>query len=236
MKLIALTTTLLALPLAAQEVQVFGGNGEVRQAATKIAFDQQFNCLAQVCIQYGNPPWKDEYAAMTEAKNKNFRLGKNYWTTLNTANNLTIGGVEMPAGAYFLGLHTDRSGKMHLAAFEASASNRAGQGPWAPDNWTIDWVAPLEHKKVDAVAETLAINLLGNSLDEVTLQIHWGNHALTAPVSIQPMTKGAADASGDKGKGHDVDGDHGKGHDHDADKGKHGNDADEPKAPGIRRK
>jgi len=208
--LIAVSTLSLLAAAPAQDVQVFGGAG-TRGSATKILFGAT-GCVGMVCVQYGQPNWKDEYAAMVQAKGKNFRLGKDFWTTINTSVDLTIGGVKMPAGAYYLGLHANEEGVMHLAAFDAAASDRANQGPWAPDAWKIDWVAPLTHGEVDEMASKLAINLEnGDSPTDMTLEIHWGGHSLTAPVKLHLAKGSPADASGKKGAdkgrdGHDGDG------------------------------
>jgi hypothetical protein len=184
---VALVAVAALVPASAQQqqIQVFGGNAP-RMAATKFLFGPAG--LATICVQYGQPPWKAEYDTMlTTMKGKNIRLGKDFWTTMNSSAAMTIGGTKVPAGSYYLGLKNDAEGKLHLAVLDAVATNKAGVGPGSIDQWKIDFACPLEMKAGDKQVDALTIDLAHDAAapTKMTLSIAWGKHVLSAPVEVQ---------------------------------------------------
>jgi len=198
-----LATALLGAVLTATataQIQVFGGTATDRGHSTKFFFDG--GPLASVCIQYGTPEWKADYEKLLEggAKGKNFRLGKDYWTTLHTDVPLTIAGTEVAPGAYFLGLTCDDEGTWSLAFMEATKALEHKAMPFFPEKWSIDMTAPLTHTKSDKMAETMSISL-DNDQDEpakMTLTLTWGNHVMTAETIAKLPAAKPADASAKK--------------------------------------
>ncbi len=184
-------TVCLALPAAAQKIQVFGGQGE-RAASTIILFGEDL--MAGMSLVYGQPQWKAEYDAMLDKlKGKKNRLGKDWWTTFTTTVDVEIGGAKIEAGSYVLSIACDQDGKFALAGIDAAKAMKKGQMPWGPQEWTPDFVAPLElHKDVaDAVVEKLSMKLSANTEDpsKGSFEMAWGKHKLTAPLAIHIAKK-----------------------------------------------
>ena len=75
-------------------------------------------------IEYGKPAWKDEYDKMLKGR---LRLGNNYWTTLDTWNDLSIGDKEVKAGMYFVAL--ERSDKGVSLVLPDSSRRKSASAP-----------------------------------------------------------------------------------------------------------
>ena len=186
----ALAVAGLALPVPpAQQAQLqaLGGTAP-RMAATRLFFAPQFQLKGMVCVQYGQPAWKAEYDAMIDKlKGKQLRLGKDFWTTLNTSVALDIGGTAVPAGAYYLGLTCGADGAFSLALLHAEAADKAGYAPFLADAWKIDLTAPMKHatgdKQVDAM--TMDLNADDKEPTQLTFVVSWGKHTLSVPVKAK---------------------------------------------------
>jgi Protein of unknown function (DUF2911) len=93
-------------------IQVFGGQPDER-ASTRILYETD-KAIGEFAIDYGRPVWKKEYEdpaifdKMT--RGKVWRLGKDFWTTLDTSLPLRIAGREVSIGYYYLGVASFRSG------------------------------------------------------------------------------------------------------------------------------
>jgi hypothetical protein len=192
-----LTSSLLALSLATPAVaqlQVFGGEAP-RMAATRIFWDN--GPVGMVCIQYGQPEWKAEYDGMLgKLVGQSLRLGKDFWTTLNTSCALTVGGTKIPAGSYYLGLKCDEDGGFHLLVLRAEPADAKGWAPFMPEQWQPDFAIAMKKDKVAESAAKMAIALGGGekSPTALTLSIQWGTHRLSAPVAVHLGEKGQAAA------------------------------------------
>lgn len=175
----SLLAALLLVSTATAQLQVFGGDGP-RMASTKIFWHD--GPVGMICVQYGQPEWKPEYNAMiAEAKGKKARLGKDFWTTLNTSVALTIGAVKVPAGSYYLGVGSNaKDGSLELLVMDAKGADAKGFAPFMPDAWVPDYVVPMKHD--DAAKETrlLTIQIRGDDPAKMSLRLSWGNHEMTA--------------------------------------------------------
>ncbi len=203
-------TSLLALilasaitPLTAQ--QVFNNTGADRKASTAFVFDQSFNILAAANVTYGQPMWKDEYTAMLDRlKGRKNRLGKDWWTTLETAGDIEIGGTKIPAGSYMLGLECDKDGNFHLLAMDAKMVTKKKWAPWSGDAWTgeIKCKLKLEKDSLEKKHEKMHIVLTANEGNPKSgsFAIQWGPHQLTANVAYHMDSKNdkAKEAAMDK--------------------------------------
>ncbi|MBM4015002.1 MAG: DUF2911 domain-containing protein [Planctomycetes bacterium] len=179
----ALVTAALAVPAFGQ-VQAFGGDAP-RAAATRMLFGPNFTPQGMLCIQYGAPGWKAEYdAQFDQIKGQNLRLGKDFWTTFNTSCALTIGGVEVAAGAYYLGLKCDAEGKFSLLLLDAKTADAGKQAPWTGATWTPAYTCPLTKTATETEAAVMKMSLAGNGqvAHEMTFTLNWGKHQLAAPI------------------------------------------------------
>lgn len=177
-----LFTAVLTLPATAQKLQAFGGDGP-RFASTRIFWND--GPVGMVCIQYGQPQWKDEYDGMVDQlKGKMLRLGKDFWTTLNTSCALTIGETEVAPGSYYLGLKCDEDGGFHLLILDAVKADKAGWAPFVPDAWKPDYTIALTHSRKETSTELMYVGLSSdeNAPASMKLTIAWGKHVLATRV------------------------------------------------------
>jgi hypothetical protein len=180
-----------ATPCSGQ-IQVFGGTDTERTASTVVLVGK--DVAAGASISFSGGKWKDEYdkvdALLDSMKGTNQRLGKNWWTTLDTSVALEIAGTKVPAGAYFLGLHIDARREVHLLVIDSGKAMQNGWLPWAPAPWMTDRRAPLtlDKNKLSESQATMAIELTADKKDPASssgaLAIRWGKHELSAPVKF----------------------------------------------------
>jgi len=146
---------------------------------------------AQFAIDYGRPIWKKDYEDQAKfdgmTKGKVYRLGANFWTSLDTDVPLKIAGVSVPAGHWYLGLYRSEDGaswslalidpaKVRAARLDASEIGRA----------TIDMKAPMKIEQATESVEKLTIDLIftKENLRDVKLKITWGKLQLSAPIEV----------------------------------------------------
>jgi hypothetical protein len=182
----ALAALCFALPATAQKIQVFGGNSQ-RACSSLVLFGE--GVMAGVTITHGQPEWQAEYDGMLDKlKGKLNRLGKDLWTTFMTSVPVEIGGAQVPAGSYVVGLACDKDGKFALALLDATKAMKAGTMPFGPQNWTPDVLCPLTLNKgaaKESVAK-MAMELKADDKDPTkgTFTLAWGTHTLTAGLAI----------------------------------------------------
>ena len=182
---IAFLAAAIATP-AFSQVQAFGGDAP-RMAATRMLLaSPNFAPVGLVCIQYGQPAWSAEHQAKLDAmKGENARLGKDYWTTLNTSCALTIGGTKVAAGSYYLGLKVDAEGAFHLLVISSATADAKKWAPWSGAELKADFTCPLTRTATATEAALLKISLgevKKEAPAEMTFSIQWGKHQLAAPV------------------------------------------------------
>jgi len=201
----ALFATMLAVcgTVAAQDVKTYVQT--VERKCTRIAYFGANGSPGQFNIQYGQPAWKDEYnAQMEELKGKRTRFGNNFWTTLDTNVDLTIGGIKVAAGYYYLALGQNKKGDWQLVLFDPAVLR-----PYHPDAFATAMIkapateVPLDYAKVEGgkPAEKLDIELTakkGKEIGYANLAIAWGPHRLAAAIIADlevPATKPAEAAA-----------------------------------------
>ena len=142
----------------------------------------------QVSIDYGQPEWKDRYAKAVASENtvgKRWRLGANFWTTLDTNVDVSIGGTKVPAGYYYLALENKGNEKISLVLLDPADVRKKTLDAFHVDRTTGGIEAPLRYKKVEDHAEKLQIALkTGDDAGKGRLVIHFGPHALKTDVEL----------------------------------------------------
>ncbi|HXG65406.1 MAG TPA: DUF2911 domain-containing protein [Blastocatellia bacterium] len=184
----------MAATLHAQEkkpaIQAFGGTPDER-ASTRIGYwdPAKKAVVGEFAIDYGRPVWKAEYedAAKFDAmtKGKLWRFGSNFWTVLDTNIPLKVSGVNVPVGAYYLGLHRSEDGATWSLAFLDPAKVRGARlDAFAANQAAIAFKAPIKMEQAGEVAEKLTVTMAASKENpyDVTLKISWGKMQLTAPV------------------------------------------------------
>jgi hypothetical protein len=151
--------------------------------------DKGFAIPAQYSFQYGSAEWKEEHGALVgKAKaGDRFRFGKDAWATLDTNRPLTIGGVKVAAGIYYLAFEKAGDDKMNLVLLDAAAMRKDLKDPFQADKITGGTAIPLKWEKTDKSEDDLTVKVMTSkeSFKNGTLGILWGPHKLTAPVVIE---------------------------------------------------
>jgi Protein of unknown function (DUF2911) len=169
------------------------GSDSPERGTTRVGYwnNEKNMGAGQFAIDYGRPVWRKEYddtANFDKAtKGKVYRLGSNFWTTLDSDMPLTIAGKAIPAGMWYLGLHRSEDGATWSLVFIDPVTARAGHIDASEiERAAIVHKAPMTLKQATESKEKLTIDLVmqkGN-LKDVTLKIAWGKIELTAPIQV----------------------------------------------------
>ncbi len=196
--LLLASVVLLALSAPAEEnkkgIIAEGGNLDDRASARVLYWDQRVDAAAgQFAIDYGRPVWKQVYEDPVQfdkmTKGKVWRMGSNFWTTLETDLPLEISGRHIKPGSYYLGLKRSADGsgwslafinppavrKAHIDAFDIRKAPVAFEAPMTRD--------PMSKEKAQKL--TLTLSYASNDLRNVTLRVAWGNLQLKAPIKVE---------------------------------------------------
>lgn len=188
--LFLVTLSIVPAQTTQQPIQVFGGQPDER-ASTRLLYETD-RAIGEFAIDYGRPAWKKEYEDPSifdkMTRGKVWRLGKDFWTTLDTSLPLTIAGTEVLVGSYYLGLHRSEDGATWSLAFLDPAKIRGSK----LDAFEINR-APIAFKvpiKLEQGAErvdklTLSLSHQKENITSVALRIAWGKLLLTAPIEVQ---------------------------------------------------
>ena len=169
------------------------GSDSPERGTTRVGFwnTKKDMGAGQFAIDYGRPVWKKDYEdtakfdAMT--KGKVYRLGSNFWTTLDSDMPLNIAGTTVPAGLWYLGLARSADGatwslvlidpmKARAEHIDASEINRA----------PVAYKAPMTIEQATESKDKLTIDLVFKRANpkDVILRIGWGKLQLSAPVQV----------------------------------------------------
>jgi hypothetical protein len=195
LKRISVACVLFLFTSAAQAQQrpkiIAFGSDSPERGTTRVGYwnNEKNQGAGQFAIDHGKPVWKKDYEdqakfdAMT--KGKVWRLGENFWTTLDTDMPLTVAGKTVPAGAWYLGVERSTDGAQWNLVFIDPAKARAahldaseiGRAP-------IEIKAPLTLEQVTDSKDKLSIDLIFKTpnIGDVTLRIQWGKLLLSAPI------------------------------------------------------
>jgi hypothetical protein len=170
-----------------------GGTPDDRASARVLYWNGQTNAAAgQLAIDYGRPVWKKEYNdpakfdAMT--RGKVWRMGSNYWTTLDTNLPLSIGGKKVPIGFYYLGLHRSEEGsEWSLVFIDPGKARKERLDAFQIERTPVEFEAVMPNvTKAETAAEKLTITLSypKDNIKHVTLRVAWGNLVLSTPIDV----------------------------------------------------
>ena len=147
--------------------------------------------LGAVSIDFGRPNWNPQldiparFDALT--KGNVWRLGNDYWTTLDSNVPLKISGRDIPIGLWYLGLHRSADGATWSLAFIDPVKARSSRlDPHAMNLAPVEFRVPLTVEQPSGFAEKLTIVLAADktNIKNVTLRITWGKLQLMAPAVI----------------------------------------------------
>jgi hypothetical protein len=173
------------------------GSDSPERGTTRVGFwNTRKNMGAgQFAIDYGRPVWKKDYedAAKFDQMTKGhvYRLGSNFWTTLDTDMPLTIGGTTVPAGLWYLGLQRSADGATWSLVFIDPAKARAAHVDASEiERAPISYKAQMTVEQAADMKEKLTIDLIFQRANpkDVTLRVGWGKLQLSAPVQVPVPT------------------------------------------------
>jgi hypothetical protein len=169
-----------------------GGEPDDRASARVLYWNNaKHEAAGQFAIDYGRPVWKSVYEDPAKldqmTKGKTWRMGNNFWTTLDTCLPLKISGKDVPVGYYYLGLHRSDDGSRWSLAFIDPVKVRGGHiDAFNIEKASIAFEAPMSMASGATKAEKLTIELSypKDNIHHVTLNVAWGTLALTAPIDV----------------------------------------------------
>ena len=169
-----------------------GGTPDERASARVLYWNTQTDASAgQFAIDYGRPLWKKAYEdpakfdAMT--RGKIWRMGSNFWSTLDTQLPLSIGGKRVPAGSYYLGLHRSEEGsEWSLVFIDPGKARKARLDAFQIEKAPVEFEAVMSNVKAEAPTDRLTITLShpADDIRHVTMRIAWGNLALSGAIEV----------------------------------------------------
>lgn len=194
--LLLITWFAVTAAVQAQQAQpkiVAEGGGVDDYGSTRVLFwnTQADSAAGQFAINYGRPVWKKDYedAAKFDSltKGKIYRLGSNFWTSLDTCLPLKVSGRKVPVGEYYLGLRRSEDGsKWSLAFIDPAGVRGAHLDAFQIQKAKVMFEAPMSQGKAGSKAErlTLTFSYPKENPKKVTLRVAWGDLALEAPVEV----------------------------------------------------
>ena len=169
------------------------GSDSPERGTTRVGFwnTKKDKGAGQFAIDYGRPVWKKDYedTAKFDAMTKGnvYRLGSNFWTTLDSDMPLNIAGTQIPAGLWYLGLQRSPDGASWSLVFIDPMKARAEHVDASEINRApIAYKAPMTLEQATESKDKLTIDLVFKRANpkDVTLRIGWGKLQLSAPVQV----------------------------------------------------
>jgi hypothetical protein len=146
----------------------------------------------QVAIDHGLPRWQPAYARFFNAPGApRWRFGQDFWTRLDTNIELTMGGVKVPAGEYYLVLEHDATAGLRIIALDPAPIRKAKLDAYQAPQTTGGIAIPLRRDEdVETFAERLALRLdvVDRERGTATLTIDFGPARFVTDVVLHPST------------------------------------------------
>lgn len=184
----------LLMPAYAQKPNIVaeGGKPDDRASARVLYWNEtKHGAAGQFAIDYGRPVWKSIYEDPVKfdqmTKGKIWRMGSNFWTSLDTCLPLKISGRAISPGYYFLALHRSVDGAKWSLVFIDPVKVRAARlDAFNADKAPVSFEVPMRIAQATGKPEKLTIELSypQDNDRKVTLNVAWGTLALTAPIDV----------------------------------------------------
>ena len=171
---------------------MIGEDGPVTErGSTRVLYwsPQKNMALGEFAVNYGRPVWKKDYEDTAKfdsgTKGKIWRLGKDYWTTLDTNIPLKIGGKDVAVGQYYLGLARSKDGATWSLAFLDPSKIRSMKlDAFEIERAPILFQVPVSTEPATTAREKLTIVLSypKDNPKNVTMKISWGKLQVSVPI------------------------------------------------------
>jgi hypothetical protein len=185
-----LAPALLALPQGAPKGAMRPVAESSARASSRILYFGGNSIGGEVIVDYAQPDWKDDYDAQIDSMlGVRWRLGKNFWTRLDSNMDLNSNGVEIPAGGYYLVLERRKEDQAFvLYALDPVEVRDAKLDAFSAKDTKGGIAIPMEHKAIETKADKLQIRLDvdASRKNGGNLVITFGKHQLTAKLTMSP--------------------------------------------------
>lgn len=144
----------------------------------------------QVAIDHGQPRWQDAFDKfLRQPSGVRWRLGENFWTTLDTNIALCIGGVEVPVGQDDCVLQNQKQGGLQLVLLDPQLVRQRRLDAYEAAKTEGGIVVPLTLQQAAVPATRLSFELTVDRAqkDHGALAIRFGPHELHAEVVLHPQ-------------------------------------------------
>lgn len=173
---------------AAVTLQVFAQTTERR--SSRVVWFGNGGSPGQVAIDYCPVAWQEGITALVtdgSLRGRKWRLGGDFWTTLDTSIELQFGAVHVPAGYYYLTLEQRAATSYVLALHDAAAVKKLRLDPVYADRLVGGLEVPLTHKAKPEKAQQLELELTlrPGTKSDGALAIRYGDHELATPVTMK---------------------------------------------------
>jgi Tfp pilus assembly protein PilF len=160
---------------------------DVERRNTRIAWFSGNDSHGQVALDYSPVPWQAKYEAAFAAgklRGTKWRLGSNFWTSLDTSVGLVIGGVKVPAGYYYVTAEQRDEQTFVLVLHDAVAVKKLRLDAFECQKLQGGIDLPMQHVGGQDVVDHLDIKLEADEKpnDHGTLTVRFGGHVLTAAI------------------------------------------------------
>ncbi|MBK8098183.1 MAG: cupin domain-containing protein [Planctomycetes bacterium] len=143
----------------------------------------------QVAIDFGRPRWQPAFGKFLQAPaGRRWRFGENFWTTLDTNMGLTIGGVEVPIGQYYVVLQAADEGAVELVLLDPQVVRQRRLDAYQANETSGGIVVPLAPMAAAAPSPALDLELTldDGATNRATLRIRFGPRSLQTPIVLHP--------------------------------------------------
>lgn len=204
-----ITATLSAQAFSQPSFTTFGGgpDGIDARESTWIAYFNRSSgrFTGGFSINYNKVQWREEYSDELETilRGKKWRLGKHFWSTLDTNLDLSLGGVRVEAGYYYLGLaRSDDGAEWSLLLIDAMLARKQHLDAFNIDDAAVAFVVPLRFTHSDEKKSELQLffavdrgegGIAEGFVEEVEFRLLFGPYRLSAEVIVDPATPDKAD-------------------------------------------
>ncbi|MGE3171173.1 MAG: cupin domain-containing protein [Planctomycetota bacterium] len=158
------------------------------RASTRIFYWYGPDSAGQVAIDHGQPRWNRAYAKfLDQPSGRRWRLGENFWTTLDTNMDLVLGDTEVQKGMYYCALqHTQRG--LELVLLDPAAVRDQRLDAYEAPKTTGGLLVPLQRRNSALPTTRLQAELSvdRSARDRGALVFRFGPHELFVPLQMRP--------------------------------------------------
>jgi tetratricopeptide (TPR) repeat protein len=157
--------------------------------SARVAYFAAKGSPGQIAIDYSPIEWRatyDQHLASPKFTGKKWRFGSDFWTTLDNSMPMVVGGVEIPAGYWYLTLEHKGDKQFVLGVHDPVAVRKQRLDPFKAELLQGGIEVPLAHTAVDEAAGNLEIAILLDKGERTKgkLRVRFGGHELAAGVKI----------------------------------------------------